>query len=262
MADVNRAQAQNSLVTLHPGTSATATYCFHPFGGSVAVYGQLSVSLGRSARVFGLQATGLSPGQHPDRTIEQMADRYAAEIAASNPTGHMLFAGYSMGGLLAVETARRLASRPTIVVIDCDPAYQRNAAGGAWHILTRQVLDLDLPEASLNSVAREEALARVLASAAAARQLPARFSQARLGRIFDVCQANEHAAAVFRPAWYETELNIVRPDRATESPAKKEPWRDYVGHVLLHYVPGDHKSLLSGKSCEEVVRVIRGLSSL
>jgi len=134
----------DSIVCLQPGKAgARPLYCFHPFGGSAAVYGPLAPHIHPELPVYGLQSVGLIPGREPDTGVTGMADRYAAEILHRSPPFPALLVGYSMGGIIAVETARRLPASPPVVLIDSDPLYNHDTVD-PWGILVRQVFDIEL----------------------------------------------------------------------------------------------------------------------
>jgi thioesterase domain-containing protein len=255
-------QKPRSLVTLQAGTIGPPLYCFHPFSGSAAVYGRLANEMGRGRIVHGVQAVGLVAAAELDRSVEDMACRYAGEILAeAPPAGRSLFVGYSMGGLLAMETARlladRLPRRPIVSIIDCDPVYSPSASTDPWHILVHQVLNLDLPVSRIAALPREVALADIRAAASARGVLPARFGLDRLNRLLEVCTANERAAAGFRPRWYPGRVHLLVPDAASGA---LTGWRSVVESVAAHHVPGDHHSIVDFPACREVAQVLRHIA--
>ncbi|WP_217200929.1 thioesterase domain-containing protein [Streptomyces buecherae] len=74
-------------------------------------------------RHTGARALGLEEGEEPDTRIRDIADRYAEAVAAL-PACPDLFVGWSLGGLLAFETARRLSGgkTPDLELVDSSPA--------------------------------------------------------------------------------------------------------------------------------------------
>ncbi|MEU2667315.1 condensation domain-containing protein [Streptomyces sp. NPDC007164] len=94
------APARAELLPMAEG-SGPAFFLVHPVGGGVGCYAGLARALGRP--VYALEAVGLS-------TVEEMAEAYltAVESAAQPP---LAFGGWSMGGVVAFEMARRLELR-------------------------------------------------------------------------------------------------------------------------------------------------------
>lgn len=97
-----------ALVTVQEGHGRTPFFCVHGAGGNVLNLRDLARAMDRSQPVYGLQASGVDGVGQPRETIEEMADAYLAEILARQPRGPYLFGGYSGGGLVAFEMARRL----------------------------------------------------------------------------------------------------------------------------------------------------------
>jgi thioesterase domain-containing protein len=83
--------------------------------------------MGPAATVFGLQASGIDGVSAPGTTVEQMAGAYLDEVRAVQPRGPYLLAGYSGGGLIAFEMARRLdqAGEPIGVLAFIDTFHPR-----------------------------------------------------------------------------------------------------------------------------------------
>jgi thioesterase domain-containing protein len=253
------------VVAVQPGTAGPPVYCFHPLGGSAAVYGDLATHLGRDRIVYGVQAVGLLPGQEADRTVARMARRYATAIAEQPPAEAPLFLGYSMGGVLALETARLLpvhVPQPRIVAIDCDPTYAVGADGGPWKILVHQVLNLDLELDELAGLSTVEALIRIRAAGAAQRRLPARFGLDRLERMLMVCRVNEQAAAAHVPAYYSGTVHAFRSTAgSTDSGVARGPdsWTLFCDEVVVHPVPADHHTIMSPSGYPIVAERLRHL---
>ena len=63
-------------------------------------------------QIHAFQAVGVNDGEIPDRSIEEMASRYVAELRAHS-SGPYLLGGYSGGGIVALEMARQLRDSMT-----------------------------------------------------------------------------------------------------------------------------------------------------
>ena len=66
---------------------------------------------------FGIQQRGLEARAWPDRTVARIARRGARAMQDVVPDGPYLVAGYSFGGLVAFECARRLAGHVGLLVL-------------------------------------------------------------------------------------------------------------------------------------------------
>ncbi len=82
-------------------------YVVHGAGGNVMFLLSLSRALGEDYPIFGFQAHGVNEDEIPDTSVEAMAERYVTELRAKEP-GPYLLAGYSGGGVVALEMANQL----------------------------------------------------------------------------------------------------------------------------------------------------------
>ncbi|MFG3100951.1 thioesterase domain-containing protein [Streptomyces sp. NPDC048182] len=137
-----------------PGTLGTVV--FHPLGGGLLPYLGLVAHLSRHGPVYGVRALGLEEGEEPDTSIPDMADRYA-ELVATLPAPPGLFVGWSLGGILAFETARRMpAGRvPDLALIDSSPAPVGEGPE-VYRAVRDQVLSEAATELDADALARTE----------------------------------------------------------------------------------------------------------
>jgi phthiocerol/phenolphthiocerol synthesis type-I polyketide synthase D len=93
-----------------PGTPERAPmFLFHPAGGTTAVYQPLLSLLPADRAVYGMERV------ESVRTVEEKADRYLERIREIAPRGPYVLGGWSLGGLLAYEVARRLTAEGSTV---------------------------------------------------------------------------------------------------------------------------------------------------
>ncbi len=94
------------LTPARPG-SGPVLFCIHGAGGSILPFLDLARDLGEDHPLSAVEARGLT-GEPPQRRIGEMAATYLAAVRAVQPTGPYRLLGYSMGGKVAHEMARRL----------------------------------------------------------------------------------------------------------------------------------------------------------
>jgi amino acid adenylation domain-containing protein len=96
------------LVLLKPGDSLPPVFIIHGLGGNVAGLFPMTRRMTYQGAVIGIQARGLDGHEPPHATVEAMAAEYLREVKARQPDGPYYLCGYSFGGLVAFEMARRL----------------------------------------------------------------------------------------------------------------------------------------------------------
>lgn len=146
--DVPDRSSSGTLVELEARGSATPFFCVHPIGGNVLCYAELARAMGRQRRFFGVQSP---PAGHPEgmETVEEMASVYVREIQRVQAHGPYLLGGWSMGGLIAFETAKQLRNAGEriglLALFDTYPPPQNREdmdATRSLDILTRFAADL------------------------------------------------------------------------------------------------------------------------
>jgi amino acid adenylation domain-containing protein len=100
----------DSLVSIKPTGTKMPIYMIHGAGLNVLVFNSLGKYMDMDQPVYGMQALGLSGKTQLLYSIEEIAQKYIAEILANNPDGPYALAGYSLGGFIAFEMAKQLMS--------------------------------------------------------------------------------------------------------------------------------------------------------
>ena len=116
----NGIQQTTSLVPIRHGNGKKQLFLVHPAGGNVLCYVELARELAKEYTVYGLQATGLF-GKKMD-TVGDIAGFYLEEISLPDCKNDVIFAGWSMGALIAFEMAKQVAEisgeSPRLMIID------------------------------------------------------------------------------------------------------------------------------------------------
>lgn len=106
-----RPGAERHLSRLHAGGDGRPLFCLADLFGQPFNYLSLARRLGARRPVFGVSPGPLQAAFMVDGDIARLTQGYADEILAVRPQGPWLIAGYSAGGLLALELARILERR-------------------------------------------------------------------------------------------------------------------------------------------------------
>lgn len=173
-------------------------------------------------------------------TIEALADQYASLIELQQHQSPPLIAGFSIGGISALETTRKLIARGIpiggLVLIDSSYPSWLLRRTGAWHFFAFMVDRLGLQELSLN--------------------------QRTLGSLFNDQGLNGQINALgnYQPQALAFEVTLIVSTGLKRWHSRLlRPWRKLLGEFLTeHQLPGFHGNLFSEEHVGELAKVIEG----
>ena len=108
-ASATQPRSFRALVQIKDGVGVPF-FCVHGAGGNVLNFRDLSLALPADRPFYGLQAHGVDGITPLLPSIEAMAQAYLTEVREARPHGPYLLGGYSGGGVVAFEMARRLTA--------------------------------------------------------------------------------------------------------------------------------------------------------
>jgi amino acid adenylation domain-containing protein len=269
MADLLRHGAPDAtarLVTLQPGQGAPLIW-IHPAGGGVFCYLELLRHL-PGWRSYGFMARGLDGPEPPLTSVDEMAALYLRELRALQPDGPYRLVGWSMGGLVAFEMARRLSEQGAEVtflgLLDArvPTSGATPAAFDESALLQGFAQDLGLSRESLDRASgageagSDDFLYRLLGEACDAGLVPPDFGLVEARRRFEIFRVHAAAGALYRPRTYPGSVTLFR---ATDMPSDDRGpdlgWGEVAcGGVIVHDVPGTHFTLVRGPHARTLAR--------
>lgn len=215
------------LVTLKPGTG-TPIFIFHGLGSSILEFYKLIKQVRTTRPIYGLQAQGSDGADTPATRIRDMARFRLRSIRSVQAHGPYTLVGYSLGGVIALEIARRLAASgeeiDLLVMIDSYP-YESTPTVRKRARLLRLQLAYRLRDV-VRSFEREK------------RRRPLTAVEER-ARISDTL-----ALSRYRPRFYGGKVIFVRAQQSGW-PDPVPIWAPLVRELTLEQVPGDHHTILS-----------------
>lgn len=239
-------RATSPVVPIRSAERGTPTFFVHPVGGSVFCYTGLGRRWPADGAFYALQARGIEDDTAPLTTVEELAESYCEAIRRIQPRGPYHLGGWSLGGTVAFEMARRLHSRGEVierlVLIDStSPTTARVAKEDDTSLLA--ALRKDLHE--LGAVASDGSDA---------------VSEQQLKRLFRVFKANYGAWLRYRceePLIADAlqAIAFVAQDGDAQAAATEiANWhRALPGRLRVHYTPGNHYSILARQNLERLL---------
>jgi thioesterase domain-containing protein/aryl carrier-like protein len=253
----------STLVPIRAGGSRPPLYCFHPLGGSVAVYFTLARELGEEQPVFGLQAVGLRDDRPPHDSMADMVDAYVEEILRMQPAGRHQLLGYSLGGVIAIAAAQALALRteaPLVVLIDTLTAYpEEDDEETGNRALASFAMNLDVDFEALRALPRADALARIRDEGARAGMFDPEFPLTRLRSIHETAIATLRAVAAYRPEPYRGEVVLIqggKDERDGDEPAELG-WAAYAPRLTTYSLGLNHAFALDERAARRMGPLLR-----
>ncbi|HEY2293238.1 MAG TPA: condensation domain-containing protein [Thermoanaerobaculia bacterium] len=116
------AASASPLVAIRATGSRPPLFAVHPGGGGALCYVELAEALGGHQPFYGLQAPGWDDWREPASSVEELAEAYVAAVREVQRHGPYHLLGWSFGGYVAYEMARRLVAAgeevPFVVILD------------------------------------------------------------------------------------------------------------------------------------------------
>jgi thioesterase domain-containing protein len=222
----SRDRCRITLTTASAGTPLVNLV--HPAGGSVACYRELAGALAPEVATAAFLPVGLDSGVL-DGDVESMADRYLAEV----PPGPALLGGWSFGGLVAFEMARRLAAMgrdtgPLLLIDSPLPGVGTTddvALAAEFDAELRRMLGAD-------GITAEERATR-----------------------FEVFRAHAHSQVAYQPA-SQVPNDLVVISRRNNQDAPR--WQTHTtGRLRLRQLPADHYDLMTAPHVDAIARFVK-----
>lgn len=232
-----RTAGYTPLVPLKAGEGLAPVFIVHGVGGSVADLFPIARAMAYAGPVFGLQARGLSGHAPPHASVEAMAAAYLTAVRARQPAGPYHLCGYSFGGLVAFEMARRLAQ-----------AGEPLGLVGLFDTMTSPV--------RWPALAWLRILGRRLRGRGGGSSLSG-FLRSAPPNVLKVAGHCLLASAKYRPGFYPGELTLFIPSgRDLDLPSPPTIWRRHARAICVVETEGAHATMLAPPHAETIAAAV------
>jgi thioesterase domain-containing protein/acyl carrier protein len=231
------------LIPLRTGGASTPLFCIHGLGGHVAGFLPLATGLAKPRPMFGLQAQGISSQEQPHDSVEAMASCYLKAIREEQPHGPYLLAGWSMGGVIALEVAHQLrAADQEVALVALLDTYLSSdelpvEAADEHSVLRWLAPHLNLSLEKLKRLPLEQQWERIAAQTQAAEGI----GMIEIRRLAQVCIAHLSALASYTPAPYPGRVVLFQAKTDEDLDPR---WQSLCPYLRVEMVPGNHYSML------------------
>ncbi|MFI7097074.1 amino acid adenylation domain-containing protein [Streptomyces lydicus] len=246
-------EGRAALVTLRDTGTRPPLFLVHPVGGDVLCYAGLGALLDDDQPLHALQYPDLEPAP---QTVADLARHYADAITERFPDGPYRLGGWSMGGVLALETAHLLTGRgktvELVAAVDLlEPPGRAEPASDAA-LLARFARDLAglaggdwNPEpAEFEPTGDRSPIEELLTRARHAAVLPEEIDAVTLERLAGRFLRLSRALADHEPAAYRGRVRLLQAMDGATAPTTRQ-WLDLLGDQAESVdVPGDHYSVM------------------
>ncbi|HZC66585.1 MAG TPA: alpha/beta fold hydrolase [Candidatus Dormibacteraeota bacterium] len=229
----------------------------HGLGGSAMEFFQVVKYVDVPNAIYGLQARGTDGVDEPLDTIESMAQFHIEAIRAVQPAGPYFLVGYSLGGLVTLEMARRLMGDGEkvglLALLESYPARRYVPAEQRVRLalrLTRQHLS------NMAGLPIRDAISYFLRPS----ERMSHFSRSQNGKLYRhpptgvwstaamqrVRDSGYLALQRYRPSYFHGKISFVAAKISSDFPDDPVAvWRRLVDRLTVEVIPGDHFGIIT-----------------
>jgi aspartate racemase len=240
--------ARSAVIALQPLGSKPPFFFVHGLGGSVLRFRDLARHMAPDQPFFGIQAQGLDGIQPCLERVEDMAELYLADLRSAQPGGPYFLGGYSFGGYVALEMARRLLAQGEEV----RPLVLLDTYVGGSRSLLRRFLTLSTAQKIAYLKRRATRYQKGFK-----KRIEFMFLPAAVKRVRRACAAAENS---YQLKAYAGRILLFRAGekglRGLDNPG--DGWHKYAtGGLEVHELDGDHGNILNEPNVRTLASELR-----
>jgi acetoacetyl-CoA synthetase len=275
-----------ALILLKPGSAGPPVFLAHGLGSSVMEFFPLIEQLHLRHPIYGMQAKGTDGVDEPCDRVEDAAVFFLNAIKQLQPHGPYFLIGYSLGGLITLEMARRLTAEgetvALLVMMEAFPHARYLPLGQFVGVAIRKsrrhlstLLQLPLTDAAAYIKRRvknvfpqpQQRRKHALPDSDLAKEREYDSREQEEDRSRDRPRFVRHllrdmdwlAIARYRPYFYSGKIKFIRAKEILHLPDNPAAvWANLAGTFEVETVSGDHFGILT-THCEQLAAVISRL---
>jgi thioesterase domain-containing protein len=255
-------EGEGPVVLLDPASRGPEVFMCHALSGTAGPYLQLARSLSDDFRVYGVQ----TPPGADYADVESQLAHYERAIREVQGSGPYRLGGWSAGGLIALELARRLedASMPVEWVVLLDsyvprPMEAGSAATDALVAWSRELIvwsgrDVELDVTTFDASSGDERVERIIRGLRAEGVLPEDVPDDHFFALARTYEANFRRAREIRLRRFGGRVVLVAASGRSRSSI--DAWREVTPNLEVRRVESQHHDILSQQHVRAVSRAL------
>jgi thioesterase domain-containing protein/acyl carrier protein len=246
-----------SLVQLRPGEEGCPVFAAHGLGGSAMEFFQVVKHMETPQAIYGMQARGTDGTEEPLDRIEDMARFHLDAIREMQPRGPYYLVGYSLGGLVTLEMARRIVEMgervALLALLEAYPHRRYVSLEQRVRLAARtaikhasNMMELPAGDATAYFLRPSERMSHFSRDERGRfrRQPPTGvWSTMAMQRVRD---SGYLALQRYRPRYYDGKIAFVAARESSEFPDDPVAvWGKLTGKLTVETTPGDHFGIMT-----------------
>lgn len=270
------AEEYDPIVPLQLTGNKTPIFFVHPGVGEVLIFVNLAKYFQNERPFYALRARGFEPGHPFFTSMDEMVSTYAAAVKRTQPTGPYAISGYSYGGVVAFEVAKRLEAMGDEVkfvgLINIPPhiadrMHEIDWTGGMLNLsyflglVTKQ--DANDLTPTLRPLSRKEQLEVVWKLSPPERLIELQLTQEKLDHWVDIAGSLIECGKEYNPAGSVSALDVfyaipLKGTKADWLNKQLKPWDGFSrGQATYTDVPGQHYTLMDFDHVPQFQKIFR-----